>query len=274
MNYPVYDSRKPQDTLLSSIGIIFTRKILLGQLIKIELVSRYKRSALGILWSFLNPLLISTVIYFVFGRIFNNYMPNTRGYASWVVSGVLLQILLLTGITISSAGLQQNVLIISRNRIPPILFAVSSAVSHVIHFSIGCIALIPLAIYTGQKLSLRILLLPGFFLCVVLWLTGLGFLLVGWFMRFDDSTYIFNALLMIISYLSPFLYPISILSERLRNFVEINPVTNFVVTFRWLVYSEQTASPTQIASTVCFSLFVFVCGVTWIRKRWNDYVML
>ena len=274
MRKPVYDSRQPQDSLIATLKVIFSRRVLLSELIRIDLVSRYRRSAIGILWSFLNPLLVSSVIYFVFGRIFNAYMPETRGYASWVVSGVLLQVLLLTGITVSSSGLQQNVSIISRNRIQPILFSLSSAASHGIHFIIGCLALVPLALFTGQKLSLRIILIPFFYICVVLWLTGIGLLLVGWFMRFDDALYLFNALLMIISYLSPFLYPIGILSDRLRHFVELNPVTNFVVTFRWLVYENHTASIVQVSAVPFWSAAVFIAGVYWIRNRWNDYVML
>ena len=271
---PIYDSRRSQDSLIATLKVIVSRRVLLRELIRLDLVSRYKRSAIGILWSFLNPLLVSSVIYFVFGRIFNAYMPQTRGYASWVVSGVLLQVLLLTGITVSSAGLQQNISIISRNRIQPILFALSSAASHGIHFVIGCLALVPLALFTGQKLSLRIMLIPFFYICVVLWLTGIGLLLVGWFMRFDDALYLFNALLMIISYLSPFLYPIGILSDRLRYYVELNPVTNFVVTFRWLVYENHTATIVQISAVPIWSATVFIAGVYWIRNRWNDFVML
>lgn len=274
MKKPVYDSRQPQDSLIATLKAIHSRRVLLSELIRIDLVSRYRRSAIGIFWSFLNPLLVSSVIYFVFGRIFNAYMPQTRGYASWVVSGVLLQVLLLTGVTVAASGLQQNISIISRNRIQPILFALSSAASHGIHFVIGCLALIPLALFTGQKLSIRLLLLPVFYLCVVLWLTGIGLLLVGWFMRFDDALYLFNALLMIVSYLSPFLYPIGILSDRLRHYVELNPVTNFVVTFRWLVYENHTATIFQILSVPFCSAVMFILGVYWIRNRWNDYVML
>jgi ABC-type polysaccharide/polyol phosphate export permease len=111
-------------------------------------------------------------------------------------------------------------------------------------------------------------------MCVVLWLTGIGLLLVGWFMRFDDAVYLFNALLMIISYLSPFLYPIGILSDRLRYYVELNPVTNFVVTFRWLMYENHSATIFQIASVPIWSVAIFVVGIYWIRNRWNDYVML
>ena len=274
MTKPVYDSRYPQDSLFATFRVVFVRRALLVELIRIDLVSRYRRSTIGILWSFLNPLLISSVIYFVFGRIFNTYMPETRGYASWVVSGVLLQVLLLTGITVSSSGLQQNISIISRNRIQPILFALSSAAAHVIHFVVGSMALIPLAIVTSQTLSLRIILLPFFYICVVLWLTGIGLLLVGWFMRFDDAAYLFNALLMVISYLSPFLYPIGILSNRLRQFVEMNPVTNFVMTFRWIVYENQSVTVMQVSAMALWSLGVFIAGVYWIRNRWNDYVML
>ena len=270
----VYDSRKPQDGVLGSILILLERRRLVSRLAKMDVLNRYKKSVLGVFWSFINPLLISSVIYFVFGRIFNNYMPETRGYASWVLSGVLLQGLLLSGITVCSSALQTNMNLISRNRIQPIIISFASSLSHVTHFSIGILSLIPLALFTNQTLSLRIVLLPVFLLLVSFWLTGLGLLLVGWFMRFDDAAYLFNASMMVISYLSPFLYPIAILGDRIRGFVEINPITSWIVTFRWLVYEKQTVEAFNIAVVLGSSLLTFVAGILWLRNRWNDYVML
>ena len=236
----IYDSRKPQDGVLSSLIVLIVRGRLVISLTRVEVLNRYKKSVLGVFWSFINPLLISSVIYFVFGRIFNNYMPETRGYASWVLSGVLLQGLLLSGISVSASALQANIGLISRNRIQPIIISFSSSLAHVTHFSIGVLSLAPLAILTNQTLSLRILFLPIFFILVSFWLTGLGLLLVGWFMRFDDAAYLFNASMMVISYLSPFLYPIAILGDRIREVVEINPITSWIITFRWLVYEKQS----------------------------------
>jgi ABC-2 type transport system permease protein len=270
----IYDSRKPQDGVLGSLKILLARRSLVLSLTRLDVLNRYKKSVLGVFWSFINPLLISSVIYFVFGRIFNNYMPETRGYASWVLSGVLLQGLLLSGITVSSSALQTNMSLISRNRIQPIIISFSSSLSHVTHFSIGIISLAPLALLTNQTLSLRIFLLPIFLLLVSFWLTGLGLLLVGWFMRFDDAAYLFNASMMVISYLSPFLYPLAILGDRVRGFVELNPITSWIVTFRWLVYEKQTVEFFNIAVVLGSSLLTFIAGVLWLRNRWNDYVML
>ena len=243
-------------------------------LTRIEVQNRYKKSVLGVFWSFINPLLISSVIYFVFGRIFNNYMPETRGYASWVLSGVLLQGLLLSSITASSSALQSNMSLISRNRIQPIIISFSSSLAQVLHFSIGVLSLVPLAILTNQTLSLRVLFLPIFLLLVSFWLAGLGMLLVGWFLKFDDAAYLFNASIMVISYLSPFLYPIAILGDRIRVFVEINPITSWIITFRWLVYEKQSVELINIAVVFGSSLLTFIAGVFWLRNRWNDYVML
>jgi len=270
----IYDSRKPQDGVLNSFRILIIRRRLIIILTRNDILNRYKKSVLGIFWSFINPLLISSVIYFVFGRIFNNYMPESRGYASWVLSGVLLQNLLLSGITVSSSALQTNMSLIGRNRIQPVIIGFSSSLSHVTHFSIGILSLAPLAILTNQTLSLRLLLLPIFLLLVSFWLTGLGLLLVGWFLKFDDAAYLFNATLMVISYLSPFLYPIAILGNRIRVFVEINPITSWIITFRWLVYEKQSVELFNIAVVFCTSLLTFIAGILWLRNRWNDYVML
>jgi ABC-type polysaccharide/polyol phosphate export permease len=273
-NREVYDSRNNQGGFLATLNVVFSRRKLIYVLIKYDIYSRYKKSVLGIFWSFLNPLLIASVIYYVFGRIFNGYMPESRGYASWVLSGVLLQLLLLVGITSSSNSLQTNMISMSRNRIQPIIIAISSAVSHATHFVIGAIALIPLAILTSQTISFRIVLIPLYIFLVCLWLSGLGMMLIGWFIRFDDAALIFNALIMVITYLSPFFYPIAILSERVRMFVELNPITSWIVTFRWIVYDTQSVELFNLLIVIFSAFLTFTFGIFWLRNRWNDYVML
>jgi ABC-type polysaccharide/polyol phosphate export permease len=270
----VYDSRISPYGIISSLKIAFLRRSLIQRLLVIDIMTRYRKSVLGVFWSFINPLMIASVIYFVFGRIFNNYMPETRGYASWVLSGVLLQGLLLSGITVTSNSLQTNVQMMAKNRIQPIVFALSSSGSHVVHFLIGTFSLFPLAFVTAQTISLRALLLPLYLLLACLWIAGLGLLLVGWFIRFDDAAYLFNALIMVITYLSPFFYPLNILGDRIRFFVELNPITSWVLTFRWLVYEKQEIESFNIVVVISSSLITFFCGIMWLRRRWNDYIML
>lgn len=270
----IYDSRESQLGPIGTLRLVSVRFPLFVTLLKFELLTKYKKSVLGLFWSFLNPLIISSVIYFVFGRLFNSYMPLNRGYATYVVSGVLLQLLLLQGMTASSSALQASIPMIVKNRVEPGLQVLVSASAHSVHFSIGSLSLVPLALLSNQPISLRILLLPIFISLSVLLIAGFGMILVPWFLRYDDAQFLFNAFLMIVGYLTPIFYPISILSETMRHLVMFNPITHWIIVFRWLVFEGHQVTMVSLLIVLFSSFFTFIFGIRGLRKRWNAMVML
>jgi len=265
-----YDSRNKDIGLRN---LVRARRLIL-ELCRVELYSKYKFSVLGIFWSFLGPLLTTTVIFLVFGRLFNSYMPENRGYAVWVLTGVLLQVLMLQGISVTALSLQRNMVIMTRNRISPIVVAVASAAAHVCHFVLGSLVIIPIAVMSDQSLSLRILFFPFFLICAVFFGAGVGLLLCGAFMRFDDTVYLFNAAMMILSYLTPIFYPLDILSEKLQQVVYFNPLTSWVLTYRWIFFKEFQISSYHLIAVMFSTIISFILGLIYIRNRWKDIVML
>jgi ABC-type polysaccharide/polyol phosphate export permease len=270
----VYDSRESQKGPLGTLKLVSLRFPLFLTLLKFELLTKYKKSVLGLFWSFLNPLMISSVIYFVFGKLFNSYMPLNRGYGTYVVSGVLLQLLLLQGMTACSGALQAALPMIVKNRVEPGLQVLVSSSAHAMHFTIGATSLIPLALLSHQPISLRVLLLPFFIYLAILLIAGFGMLLVPWFLRYDDAQFLFNAFLMIVGYLTPIFYPISILNETMRTLVMFNPMTHWIIVFRWLFFENQEIVASNLLIVIATSLLSFALGVRSLRKKWNAMVML
>ena len=271
---PSYDSSIPEIGAIQSLKVLIRKRRLVFMLAKNDLVSRYKKTVLGILWAQLNPLLTTSVIYFVFGRFFNQSTSLKDGYAVYVYTGILFQILLLSGITQAGQSLAGNAALLLKTRTSPIIFSFSSALGNILNFLIGFTLLIPLAFLTQTRLSLRILLLPLLLLLLTFFLTGIGMFLSGFYIRFDDFSYLMGAAMMIAAYLCPIFYPIEILSDKLRLIVEFNPLTSWVIVIRWMCFADAYVSSYNLFVVFFSQAIVLALGITWVRKRWNHYMVL
>ncbi len=270
----MYDSRNDELGFIPTLQHLFLNSILIFELARVELFQKYKGSVLGIFWSFLNPLLITTVIYFVFGRLFNSYMPENRGYAVWVYSGILLQILLIQGLTIAASAIQKNLSIITKNRIRPIIMGFASSLAHSINFLLGSIIIIPLCFLTNQQLSWRMILIPLYVFLSAAFLTGFGLLVVGLFMKYDDTVFVFNAAIMVLSYLTPIFYPLDILSGKLHLLISLNPLTSWVSTLRWIFLDEAKIEIYNLLYVFGTSISLLFIGSLMLRSRWKIWQML
>ena len=268
-----YDSREVIPNvwqILLNLSKMFNAIIILS---RYDVYLKYKRSVLGLGWSFLNPLLISSVIYFVFGQLFNGYMPQKRGYFGYVLSGILLQSLFVSGISNTAMIMRSQAVTFLKLRVPFYVQAFSASISQVAHFSIGILGLVPLLAFYGIRPTLKILIIPVFLFFAVLLFAGLGCLFSGLYIKFDDASFLLGALVMVLSYLSPIFYPIEILNDKMRLIVELNPITAWVQTFRFLVFENQPLSLHYIFVCTFSSLFSFLLGLEYLRRSWSKNAM-
>lgn len=269
----MYDSRTLQ-SLNYELKQLWHSKSSIVSLAIFELNARYRKTVLGVIWAILNPLLTASVIFFIFGGIFNGYLPGERGYFFWVYSGLVLQLFIMQGMVTAVNGLIVKLPLIKNYRLSPISISLIVGLALTLNFLIGSLSLIPAAFISGLDVSYRILLLPLFCVFTTLFLSGMGMILVYWFQRFDDVSQIFGIATMIVAYLSPFLYPFEILREPLRTLVSANPFTSFILVFRWMVLSEQYINPMRLVIVPVFSALIFFLGIRYLRRKWTEVVML
>ena len=272
-NYEYFDSRKSREGLIASLLNIFRCHELLRVLVKRDLVNKYKRSVLGILWSMFTPLLATSVIYFVFNGIFAGRMPQQKGYASYVYSGIILQTFIVSGIPLASNALAAHTSYIKKLRVAPYIFGISSSISQALQFLLSCLPIIPLALVSNQNLSWRIILLPGLALLCIATLSGFGMLMSGLMIRYDDSSYIISTILMVIGYLTPIFYTIDSLPSNVALWVNANPLTSYVLIARWMIFPTYELHLFNVLYAVILSSIIFAGGLKKIGKNWNKWMM-
>jgi ABC-type polysaccharide/polyol phosphate export permease len=135
----------------------------------------------------------------------------------------------------------------------------------------------PLAIVcfiSGQSLAwtLPLVLLVG--VALALLTAGLGLALSIMFIRFDDTRNIVNVLLMILMYLTPIFYPVSIMNETMQRIIHWNPLTSYLEIFRWAF--SNNANPTMFNWLYMsfWSIFALLLGTFVFRKFWPRTVAM
>jgi ABC-2 type transport system permease protein len=247
---------------------------LIRLLVNRDLTLRYKRSVIGIGWTLLNPMLTSFVLWVVFSFAFGNRLMDGQQFAPYLMAGILLNTFFSQGILSSADSISRNGGILTKISVPPQVFAISSTISSFVNF---CIGLIPLAIVvqiSGQEIAITfpLVIVIGLFLSALI--SGLGLLVSILFIRFDDTRNIVNVILMILMYLTPILYPISILSLKMQTIVNLNPLTSYLDIFRWAFSNNAQPTLGNWIYMILTSILTFALGTYVFKRFWPRMVVM
>ena len=239
-----------------------------------ELTLRYKRSVIGIGWTLLNPMLTSFVLWVVFSFVFAGKLPDGQQYAPYLMAGIVLNSFFNQGLMISAESIASNAGVLTKIYVPPQVFPISAALAGLVNFLIGLIPLAIVVYISGQSLSINLPLVVvlGFFL--TLFVAGTGLALSVIFIRFDDARNIVNVLLLILIYLTPIFYPLSILSDQMRYIVGLNPLTSYLDVFRWSFSNNATATIGDFVYLSVTGVFFFILGNYVFKKYWPRTVSM
>ena len=243
-------------------------------LVKRDLTLRYKRSFFGVGWTLLNPLLTSFILWIVFSFIFGPIFPSGQKYAPYLILGVLFLTFWNQGLTLSAESIVNNRSIITKVKVKVQLFSLSTTIAAYINFVIGFIPLVIVCILSGQKISLMFPLVFIIGIFFVLFISGIGLFLSIIFIRFEDARNITNILLLMLGYLTPIFYPISALSDEVRQLVELNPLTAFLNCFRWGFFGFGDFHWPDWLSIITYSVFFYWFGNVIFRRNWPNTVAM
>jgi len=239
-----------------------------------ELTLRYKRSVIGIGWTLLNPMLTSFVLWVVFSFVFAGRLPDGQQYAPYLMAGIVLNSFFNQGLMISAESIASNSGVLTKIYVPPQIFPISVALAGLVNFFIGLIPLAIVVYISGQSLALTfpLVIIVGFFLALLV--AGLGLALSILFIRFDDTKNIVGVSLLILTYLTPIFYPISILNERMQKIVSLNPLTSYLDCFRWAFSNNATATLNDWLYMGATGIFAILFGTYVFKKFWPRTVAM
>ena len=255
---------------LNVIYILQKYRFLIKQLVSRDFKTKYKRSALGMLWSFLNPLLTMLVQYFVFSTIFKAEIEH---YPVYLLAGIVLFGFFseVTGACIYA--ILANASLIKKVYVPKYIYPVSKVLSSALNLVISLLPLFLVAVVTKVRLSQVLLITPFVLLCLMVFSLGIGFILSAGMVFFRDVQFIWSVISMVWMYGTPIFYPESILPEQFAGWLEFNPLYCYIQFFRILLIEGISPEPMMYVKCLLFALSSLIIGALIFKKGQDKFVL-
>ena len=233
---------------------------LLARFTEREIVTRFAGSAFGLIWALANPLLLLAIYGFVFGQLFKQRMGDlsTDSYIVFLAIGLWPWMMFADGVTRAMQSIQNNAPLVKKVAFPHLLLVLAAVNSVFFIHLIGYAAVLLLLIATGQQLHLAGL--PAILLGITtlyLLTIGVGALLAALQTLLRDVEQMVAPVLMMLHYLTPILYPVSVMPEAYRHWFNLNPMTPVIQSMRGgllLGTAPQLTNLTMLIVSVCIAL--------------------
>ncbi|MBG6223707.1 ABC-2 type transport system permease protein [Arthrobacter sp. CAN_A2] len=232
------------------LAAVLKNRFLLRLLVRKEIHVRYRGSVLGLLWSYLKPLLQFSVYYVALG-IFLDLQGTTENYAIYLFSGIVLINFFTEAFGNATRSIVENRDLIKKIYLPRELFPISAVWVSAVHFVPQALVLAGACLIVGWRPDLlQLLLVIVGFLIVACLASGLGLLFGAVNVYFRDAENLVDMILMVVTWASPVLYSWVLVSDALGRWFflyQMNPMTVAVELFHlgfWVpTLEDPTAGP-------------------------------
>ena len=225
---------------------------------------RYKQAVLGSAWAVLRPVTAMLIFSAVFGRLAK--MPSDGiPYPIFVYAALLPWTFFATAVSASGQSLVGATHLVSKVYFPRLIIPISSIGAGLVDLLISTGILLAMMLWYGVGWSLHLLAAPLLLLAAVFAALGVGTLLSALTVAYRDFTHITPFLVQIWMYVTPVVFPISLVPERWRWLLALNPMSGLVEGFRSAFLGRPFDLP-GLGIAVAVSLAVFLLGVAYFEK--------
>ncbi len=244
---------------------IYSGRVVLMILVRQYLTLRYRRTALGYLWTLVSPLLMMTVMAFVFSAL---QKVDTKTFAVFLFSG-MIPWNCFNAITLQSSGvLINNEGLIKKVYIPKIIFPISIALGVLIDSVLSFLALAVIIVILGGTPSIVWLFIPIAFFLLFVFSLGVALIVSVSTVFFRDLQYLLAIIMQALFFLSPVLYKTNMLAGNIAWVVSLNPIVPFIDLFRFILHDGVLPDANVlIHSTVLSLLSVGLGGVFFLSQQ-------
>ena len=245
-------------------------RFLLSELVKKGIKLKYRRSYLGMIWSMLEPLLTMIVLTIVFGTLYGN---TDRTFPVYILTGRLLYSFFSQSTKAALKSIRQNSAMIKKVYVPKYLFVIARVFSSFINLMASLVALILVMVAMRAELHWTVVLSVIPLAMIILFSLGVGMLLAALTVKFRDIMHLYSVFTTGLLYLTPVIYPMSILPEAVRIVVNINPLTNMVQMFRNVMFYNTLPTFSSIVLGMAEVAVVLVLGTYVFYKNQDEFIL-
>jgi len=228
----VYDSAKRKHPAIEELLALFRYRDLIYQLVRRDIVARYKRSVLGVAWTMLNPLGTMLIMVVVFSQVFR----TTENYSAYVLTGIICWTMFSQSTSMAMSSMVWGSQLFKQIYVPRTAFVVSTILASMVNFILSLVPLFIVYAMTGVQLRPSALLLPISMLFLFSFSLGVALLVSSIAVFFPDVADLYPVVLTAWMYLTPIIMPLDFYREILNGILlYINPFYYIVNLFRILM---------------------------------------
>lgn len=248
---------------------MFRYGFLLEQLVKRNFNTKYRQSVLGVLWSFLNPLLTMAVQYVVFSTLFQQDVAH---FPVYLLCGIILFSFFNECVTLGMDAIVLNGPLITKVAMPKMIYPLSRSISSLINLVISFVPLLLVMLLSGVPASPALLLIPAAVAMTFLFAFGMALILCTLNVFFRDTRFLWSVVSLLWTYATPIFYPISIIPLQWQPVFRLNPMFQFIDFLRTLVIGGAWPSWEQWGMCLACAAIPLALGLVIFRRNEHQFV--
>ena len=232
-----------------------------------DLKTRYRGSVLGFLWTFLNPLLLMII----YSLVFSVYMRvEVRAYPIFLFAGLLPWIWFSSAMLSGASSIVESGTLIKRVPFPPHILPAVSVTATLVNFLLALPLLAGFMVAWGFPLGWSLMTLPLTIAIQYVLTLGLAIVMSMLTVRYRDLQQLLANLLTLWFFLTPVLYPTTMVPERFHGLLMLNPMAVLTISFQDALYGAHAPSLRHLSAVAVVAVVVFGLALTLSnRLRWG-----
>ncbi len=231
--------------------------------VKKDIRGKYKGSFLGILWSFINPLLQVLVYALVFPYIMK---VETENYLIFLICGIIPWTWFITSISQGTTSITNNANLIKKVYFPREILPISVVTSGLVNFLISCLIILIFVIFGGLGITWHLVFLPFIIIVQYLFTLALIFVLSAFNVYVKDVEYIVAFIINMLFYATPILYTTEMFSGPILWLFRLNPLAHLINAYRDVFYVHHIPNLASLIVLFGVCIILIVVGYFIFKK--------
>jgi ABC-type polysaccharide/polyol phosphate export permease len=246
--------------LISDLGRFWERRHLLWHMTVRHLRGQYKQSVLGYAWAFVNPLSQMVIMSFVFATIMRFNSDSDVPFPLFLFVGLLPWIFFSTALSSGTDSVVGAVSLVTKVYFPREILPTAAVFTKIVDLGFGLLILVGLMLFYGHPPTETVVWVPVLFVIQLIFTLGLTYPLAALNLFFHDVRFLVNVALTLWFYLTPVIYPLSIVPEEYQWIYNLNPMALFIDAYRRVLLYDEIPSIEKTLLGLAISLGTFLVG--------------
>lgn len=250
-------------------------RVLLAELVRTDFKLRYQASALGYVWSVLNPLLLFAILYIVFAN-FLGIGRDIEHFPVYLLLGIVLWRFFSEATNNGLKAIISRGGLIRKVNFPKYIIVISGTISSMINLAINLLVVFIFALINNVELSWSALMVFPLIIELYVFALGIAFFLAAVNVKFRDVAYLWDVFLQAAFYATPIIYPLTLVyarSELMTQILIINPVAQVIQDVRYFFITDQTLTAAQVFGDarafipIAITIAMLIFGALYFRRK-------